>query len=169
MRQRLEYAVAWLLIKFIGALPRPLARLSGITLAWIVYVLHVRLRRVGMRNLALAFPEKSRRARARILRGVFTSFGRQLAEVCLFPEYTRSNVSKVVVYDGFENFERAVTRGKGVLFLTGHLGAWELSAFAHSLQGHPLRVVMRPLDNEYLDRLARQYRGPWRAVPRSGS
>ncbi|MBZ5571312.1 MAG: lysophospholipid acyltransferase family protein [Acidobacteriia bacterium] len=159
MRQRLEYAVAWLLIKFIGALPRPLARLSGITLAWIVYVLHVRLRRVGMRNLALAFPEKSRRARARILRGVFTSFGRQLAEVCLFPEYTRSNVSKVVVYDGFENFERAVTRGKGVLFLTGHLGAWELSAFAHSLQGHPLRVVMRPLDNEYLDRLARQYRG----------
>jgi len=159
MRQRLEYAIAWLLIKCIGALPRPLARFSAITLAWIVYLLHVRLRRVGMRNLALAFPEKSRRERARILRGVFTSFGRQLAEVCLFPKYTRANVSKVVVYDGFENFERAVTRGKGVLFLTGHLGAWELSAFAHSLQGHPLRVVMRPLDNEYLDRLARQYRG----------
>ena len=159
MRQRLEYAIAWLLIKCIGALPRPLARFSAITLACIVYLLHVRLRRVGMRNLALAFPEKSRRERARILRGVFTSFGRQLAEVCLFPKYTRANVSKVVVYDGFENFERAVTRGKGVLFLTGHLGAWELSAFAHSLQGHPLRVVMRPLDNEYLDRLARQYRG----------
>src|SRR5579863_4206447 len=87
MGQRLEYALAWLLIKFIGALPRPLARAVGITVAWIVYVLHVRLRRVGMRNLALAFPEKSRRERARILRGVFTSFGRQAAEVCLFPSY----------------------------------------------------------------------------------
>jgi len=158
MRQRLEFALAWLLIKFIGALPRPLARAAGTILAWKVYVLHFRLRRVGMRNLELAFPEKSRRERARILRGVFTSFGRQVAEVCLFPKYTRENVSKVVVYDGFENFERALARSKGVLFLTAHLGGWELSAFAHSLQGYPLHVVMRPLDNPYLDRLTRQYR-----------
>jgi len=139
-------------------LPRPLARAAGALLAWTVYVLHSRLRRVGMRNLELAFPEKSRRQRKRILRGVFTSFGRQAAEVCLFPKYTRENVSKVVVYDGFENFERALARDKGVLFLTAHLGGWELSAFAHSLQGYPLHVVMRPLDNIYLDRLTRQYR-----------
>jgi KDO2-lipid IV(A) lauroyltransferase len=45
-----------------------------------------------------------------------------------------------------------------VLFLTAHLGAWELSAFAHSLHGHPLKIVMRPLDNVYLDRLSRHYR-----------
>jgi KDO2-lipid IV(A) lauroyltransferase len=158
MRQRLEYALAWLIIKFIGALPRPLARAAGITLAWTVYLLHIRLRRVGMHNLALAFPDKTRHQRAKILRGVFTSFGRQLAEVCLFPKYTRENVSKVVVYDGFENFERALARGKGVLFLTAHLGAWELSAFTHSLHGHPLHVVMRSLDNIPLDRLTRQYR-----------
>ena len=158
MRQRLEHALAWVLIKFIGALPRPLARAAGITLAWIVYLLHGRLRRVGMRNLQMAFPEKSRRERTRILRGVFTSFGRQAAEISLFPKYTRENVSKVVVYDGFENFERALARRKGVLFLTAHIGGWELSAFAHSLQGHPLHVVMRPLDNVHLDRLTRQYR-----------
>jgi Kdo2-lipid IVA lauroyltransferase/acyltransferase len=158
MRQRLEYALAWLLIKSIGALPRPLARAVGILLAWKVYLLHVRLRRVGKKNLAMALPEKSRRERGRILRGVFTGFGRQVAEVCLFPKYTRENANKVVVYDGFENFERALARGKGVLFLTAHLGGWELSAFYHSLQGHPLHVVMRPLDNVYLDRLTRQYR-----------
>jgi len=158
MRQRLEFALAWLIITPIGALPRPLARAAAIALSWTVYLLHVRLRRVGMRNLVLAFPEKSPGERARILRGVFTSLGRQLAEVCLFPKYTRENVGKVVVYDGFENFERALACGNGVLFLTAHLGAWELSAFTHSLHGHPLDVVMRPLDNPYLDRLTRQYR-----------
>ena len=158
MRYRLEYALAWVLIKFVGALPRPLARAAGISIAWLVYLLHRKLRRVGMRNLELAFPEKSRRERKKILRGVFTSLGRQVAEVCLFPKYTRENVSKTVVYEGFENFERALARGKGVLFLTGHLGAWELSAFAHSLYGYPLGIVMRPLDNPYLDRLTRQYR-----------
>jgi KDO2-lipid IV(A) lauroyltransferase len=158
MRQRLEYALSWLMIKTIGMLPRFLARAAAITLAWTIYLLHVRLRQVGMRNLRLALPEKSRREHVRILRGVFTSLGRQLAELCLFPKYTRENVSKVVVYDGFENFERALARGKGVLFLTAHLGAWELSAFAHSLHGHPLKIVMRPLDNVYLDRLSRRYR-----------
>ena len=158
MRQRLEYALAWLIIKILGGLPRPLARAAAIALSWTIYLVHVRLRSVGMRNLALAFPEKTRRERARILRGVFTSLGRQLAEVCLFPKYTLENVGKVVVYDGFENFERALARGKGVLFLTAHLGAWELSAFTHSLYGHPLHIVMRPLDNAYLDRLMRRYR-----------
>jgi KDO2-lipid IV(A) lauroyltransferase len=158
LRYRLEYVLAWGLLKIVGALPRPLARAAGISIAWTVYLLHGKLRRVGMRNLELAFPDKSRGERKRILRGVFTSLGRQIAEVCLFPKYTRENVSKTVVYEGFENFERALARGKGVLFLTGHLGAWELSAFAHSLYGYPLNIVMRPLDNPYLDRLAREYR-----------
>jgi KDO2-lipid IV(A) lauroyltransferase len=158
MRQRLEYALAWIIIKAIGALPRPLARAAGISLGWIIYLLHGRLRRVGMRNLQLAFPEMSKSKRVKTLRGEFTSLGRQLAEVCLFPKYTPENVSKVVVYEGFENFEQALARGKGVLFLTGHLGGWELSAFAHSLYGHPLGVVMRSLDNVYLDRLTKSYR-----------
>jgi len=158
MRFRLEYALAWCAVKTVGLLPRPLARAAGIALGQVVYLLHGKLRRVGMRNLEMVFPEKSARERRRILRGEFTSLGRQLAEVCLFPRYTRQNVSDVVVYDGFENFEQASERGKGVLFLTGHLGGWELSAFAHSLYGHPLRFVMRPLDNPYLDRMVRHYR-----------
>jgi KDO2-lipid IV(A) lauroyltransferase len=158
VRQRLEYWIVWLWVKSVGLLPRPLARAKGITLGLIVYLVHGRLRRVGMRNLALAFPEMSSRNRRRILRGEYISLGRQLAEFCLFPSYTRENVSRVVVYDGFENFERACARGKGVLFLTGHLGAWELSAFAHSLQGHPLSIVMRSLDNPLVDRLVQSYR-----------
>jgi KDO2-lipid IV(A) lauroyltransferase len=158
MRQRLEYALVWFIVRTIGVLPRPLARGAAIALAWSVYFFHIRLRHVGKRNLELAFPQKNRRERAAILRGVFTSLGRQLAELCLFPKYTIENVSEVVVYDGFENFQQAVDRGKGVLFLTAHLGAWELSAFAHSLYGHPLHIVMRSLDNPYIDRLARQYR-----------
>jgi len=158
MRFRLEYALAWCVVKTVGLLPRPLARAAGIALGRVVYLLHGKLRRVGRRNLEMVFPEKSSVERRRILKGEFTSLGRQLAEVCLFPRYTRQNVSDVVIYDGYENFEQASERGKGVLFLTGHLGGWELSAFAHALYGHPLRFIMRPLDNPYLDRMVRHYR-----------
>jgi len=158
MRARLEYALAWCVVNTIGALPRPLARAVGIAFGQTIYLLHGKLRRVGMRNLALAFPEKSVGERRKIVRQVFTSLGRQFAEVCLFPKYTRENVNRTVTYDGYENFDRASQRGKGVLFLTGHVGGWELSAFAHSLYGHPLHFVMRPLDNPYLDALVRRYR-----------
>jgi Kdo2-lipid IVA lauroyltransferase/acyltransferase len=158
MRQRLEYAAAWPFIKIMGILPRPLARAIGIGLAWVIYFLHVRLRQVGMRNLAMAFPEKSEAERARILRGEFTSLGRQVAEVCHFPDYTLENVDEVVVFDGFENYERARARGKGVLLFAGHFGGWELSSFVLSMRGHWMYVLMRGMDNKYLGELILRYR-----------
>jgi Kdo2-lipid IVA lauroyltransferase/acyltransferase len=158
MRRKLEFAAAWPFIKILGLMPRPLSRAFAIGIGQVVYLLHFRLRQVGMRNLAMVFPEKSVGERRRILRGVFTSLGRQLAELCQFPKYTAENIDEVVAYDGLENYERAYARGKGVLFLTAHFGGWELSAFAHSLHGHWLHVVMRPMDNEYLDHLLQHYR-----------
>jgi Kdo2-lipid IVA lauroyltransferase/acyltransferase len=158
MRRKLEYAAAWPFIKILGLMPRPLSRAFAIGLGQLFYLLHFRLRQVGIRNLGMVFPEKSLAERRRILRGVFTSLGRQLAELCRFPTYTPENIDEVVVYDGLENYERAYAQGKGVLFLTAHFGGWELSAFAHSLHGHWLHIVMRPMDNEYLDRLLQHYR-----------
>jgi len=158
MRRQLEFAAAWPFIKIFGWLPRPFSRACAIGFGQLFYLFHFKLRRVGVRNLELAFPEKSQAERARILRGVFTSLGRQLAELCQFPKYTPQNVDQVVVYDGLENYERAYARGKGVLFLTAHFGGWELSAFAHSLHGHWVNIVMRPMDNEYLDRMLQDYR-----------
>ena len=158
MRRKLEYAAAWPFIKILGILPRPLARAFAITLSQFVYVFHARLRKVGMRNLEMAFPEKSEKQRRGILRAEFTSLGRQLAELCQFPRYTPENVDEVVVYEQLENYERAYARGKGVLFLTAHFGGWELSAFAHSLRGHRVNIVMRPMDNPYLDGMLQSYR-----------
>jgi Kdo2-lipid IVA lauroyltransferase/acyltransferase len=158
MRRKLEYAAAWPFIKILGTLPRPLARAFAIAISQLVYLFHFRLRQVGVRNLEMAFPEKSVAERKRILRGEFTSLGRQLAELCQFPRYTPENIDQVVVYDGLENYERAYARGKGVLFLTAHFGGWELSAFAHSLHGHWVNIVMRPMDNQYLDRMLQSYR-----------
>ncbi len=148
----------WLLVRLLRALPRRLARGCAMLLAWAFYELHPRLRRVGMRNLEIAFPRKTGAERRRILRGVFISLGRQLAEFCRFPTYTRENVAHVAVYEGFENYAAARVRGKGVLFLTAHLGGWEIGSFVHSLQGHALREVVRRLDNPYLDRLVEHYR-----------
>ncbi|MGZ4819575.1 MAG: lysophospholipid acyltransferase family protein [Terriglobales bacterium] len=158
MRHRIEYALVWPVVKLLGILPRPMARAVAILLAGAVYRLHGRLRRVGLRNLEIVYPEMPAAQRRKIVRSVFVSLGRQLAEFCRFPGYTRENVSQVAVYEGFENFDEARRRGKGVLFLTAHLGGWEIGSFVHSINGHTLRIVVRALDNPYLDRMVERYR-----------
>ena len=158
LRHKLEYAPVWLLVHAIGLLPRPLAKAVGILLGYKMYFLLPRLRRVGMRNLEIAFPDKSKRERKKILRGVYRSLGRQLAEFCLFPRYTHENSKKLFSYDGFENFESAHARGKGIFYLTGHIGGWEVSSFLHSLHGHPMHIIVRELDNPYVQRLVQRYR-----------
>jgi KDO2-lipid IV(A) lauroyltransferase len=158
MRHKIEYAPVWLIVSAFRILPRGLARFFGIGIGYLVYFFHGRLRRVGMRNLAMAMPSTTKRGRAQIIRGVFRTLGRQLADFCQLPDYNSKNIDSLAVYEGFENFEAADSRGKGVLFLTAHLGGWEIGSFAHAVHGHPMKVVVRPLDNPYLDKLVHRSR-----------
>ncbi len=126
MGDRLLYIPVVLLVRLIGALPRPMARAAGIVMGGAVYHLHLRLRRVGMRNLQLAFPEKTKKERRKILRGVYVSLGRLLGEACLFPTYTTANASQVAVYQGFENFEAAEKLRQGCAL--AHRPLWRLGS-----------------------------------------
>ena len=111
-----------------------------------------------MRNLELAFPEKTDAERASILRGVYSRWAVCSPRFPKFPDYTLENVDRIAVYDGLENYLAARDRGKGVLFMTAHLGGWEIGSFVHSLHGHWLNIVVRDLDNPLLDRWVRQLR-----------
>jgi Kdo2-lipid IVA lauroyltransferase/acyltransferase len=87
------------------------------------------------------------------------NLGWMAVEFARMPRYTRKNIADIVVLDGHENFLAGHQRGKGVLYLTGHIGAWELSSYAHALYGFPLHYMARPLDNRPLDALVNRYRG----------
>jgi KDO2-lipid IV(A) lauroyltransferase len=65
--------------------------------------------------------------------------------------YTPENTRNWIRTEGLEHYLAAEARGKGVLIVTGHMGAWELSSFYHSLMGHPMGMVIRRLDNRPLD------------------
>ncbi len=158
MLEWLEFAPVWLLAQILRVLPRPVARAIGIAIARLVYLLHGRLRRVGLRNLEMALPETSPAERRRIVRGVFTTLGRQLADFAQLPRITPRNVSEIVEYCGLEHYLAARDRGQGVLFVTAHLGGWEIGSYGHSVYGYPIRIVVRELDNAPLNRFVDRYR-----------
>src|SRR5262249_20947147 len=113
-----EYAMALLLIRLVGMMPRSMARPAAQTLAWLGFHLAMRQRKAGMRNLQIAFPELSDSQREHILRGSFQNIGRLLVEFTHFPELNKSNIPRFVVHDGLENYLEGVRRGRGVIFMT---------------------------------------------------
>lgn len=158
MREWVEYAATWMAVKTLGRLPRTAARFVGARLVSIAFYLRRPLQRAAMLNLQLAFPNASEAERRRIARGMVRQLGWLAGEFSQFPKYTRENIERVVMLDGAENFEAGRRRGKGVIFLTGHMSAWELSSFAHALYGHPLHFLVRPQANARVDQLINEYR-----------
>ena len=158
MREKLEYWLVVAVARGLGRMPRPLARVLAALIAFKVYWIFGRLRRVGVRNLQLALPELSSKARKRILRRVYIHLGWQLVEFCRMTRYTSENSRNWLRTEGLENYLATQARGKGVLIVTGHLGAWELSSFYHSLMGHPMGMIIRRLDNRMLDEFVNHIR-----------
>lgn len=158
MREWIEYAGAWVGLKAMGILPRPAARFVGARFSELAYAIRTPLRRAAMFNLGLAFPEWNDAKKRDAVRGMIRQVGWMAGEFSQFPKYTRENIERVVVVDGFENFDAARQRGKGVVFLTGHMSAWELAPFAQALYGYPLHFLVRPIANRRVDALINGYR-----------
>jgi KDO2-lipid IV(A) lauroyltransferase len=155
---RVEYWAARALLACLCRMPHRFSRGVGAVLAALCYWCWPRLRRVGLRNLELAYPTWSRRRRRRVLFASFQNLGHMLADFAHFPRWNHRNIERWIVYDGYENFARAKNEGRGLLFLTAHFGNWELGSFAHAAYGHPVTFVARKLDNPLIDSLIDRYR-----------
>jgi KDO2-lipid IV(A) lauroyltransferase len=140
-------------------LPQHAARSLASAVARGLYSLSPKLRKTAEFNLRLAFPEWTEAQRQQVIRKMARNLGRMAAEFARMPKYSAANIQDLVILDGHENFLRGHEQGKGVLYLTGHIGGWELSSFAHALYGYPLHYMARPLDNRELDELVNRYRG----------
>ena len=151
MRHRVESSIVGALVAFVRVMPGPLVRASGTLLGLAFYTVDGAHRRIAERNLAAAFPRRSARERRAIVRRVFTHFGRLLVELLKFSTLSDEALMARVEFDGEEHARLAYAQGKGVLFITGHFGFWELHAVVHALRIEPIGVLARALDNPYLN------------------
>jgi KDO2-lipid IV(A) lauroyltransferase len=158
LRQWVEYAALWVLLKACGLLPRGAARRLGAGVAALLFAMRPGLRRVAEINLKIAFPEWDDAKRSQVIREMVRELGWMAGEFSQFPKYSPEKIKDIVQLDGLENFLAAERRGKGVLFLTGHIGAWELAPFAQARYGHPLHFLARAVENPRVDGLVNSYR-----------
>lgn len=150
---RCEYILFFGLFSLFRAVPFRLAFRLGEFIGWLLYVCDRPHRRVGLINLAIAFPEKSESERRAILRESLRNLGRLVAEFCHSHTLTKETISERVSFADFAQWQELVTKaaGTGALILAGHFGNWELSAYSHACYGFPLHIIHRRLRNPLID------------------
>jgi Kdo2-lipid IVA lauroyltransferase/acyltransferase len=153
MRATVEYFAALWVLTVLRVLPRQIAVSTARLISGIFYRFSSRLRNVGERNLAIAMPETDSLERARILRGCFDNLGRLAAEFSHLPKSSPKSLSRLVRFEGLEHFLKAREQGRGVILITSHLGAWELSAVALAASGYSMTVLVRRLDNARVEQM----------------
>ncbi|MEW6416625.1 MAG: lysophospholipid acyltransferase family protein [Nitrospirota bacterium] len=93
-----------------------------------------------------------------IARETFKNLGRSLVEIIkIYYGYGEKIISSVDI-EGIENFDQAKSKGKGILFLTGHCGNWELMAIATSVKLGDAAIVARPINNPYVNKFIENVR-----------
>jgi KDO2-lipid IV(A) lauroyltransferase len=86
--------------------------------------------------------------------------GRHLGEFSQMPKLkTPEDARRRLGFVNREIAEEAIGAGRGVLFVTAHVGAWELSPFCLSLSGTPpVNFLARRIDNPRVEAVAERYR-----------
>ena len=153
----IEYTAARAALTILGLLPRNAAlSLSRGILRGLPLFLGG-LKRTGLRNLEIAFPEKTIAEREQILRGTFDNLGRVLGELSQFHKYTKERLAEIVDFEldaeSLELYARNKAEGRGVLITTGHLGNWEMLVLGFAALYEPISYLARPLDNPRIDKM----------------
>jgi KDO2-lipid IV(A) lauroyltransferase len=158
MKARLEYLAVRALLALVRPMPFSLVDRCGTLVGNLAHVIDRAHRRVAERNVTAAFPARTPAERRHIVRGAFQHFGRLLFQLLKFSTLPPAEMLSRVEFEGEEHVRFAYAQGKGVLFVTGHFGFWELQAMVHALRLQPMTVLARTLDNRPLNELLERMR-----------
>jgi Kdo2-lipid IVA lauroyltransferase/acyltransferase len=142
-RDRMLFRLMLGLVHALSLLPDFILYPIGIAGGWLGYELDRRHVRIGMRNLLVAFPDKTERERARILRASYVNLGRTAAEYVRLGGFFHQRLRRRVTYRNLELWNQISARhpGKGALVLTAHFGNFELLPSAHAMHGYQISLV----------------------------
>lgn len=115
------------------------------------YIFADKDRRAVKENLKAIFPEKPDREIRRIRIRVFRNFAKYLVDFFRFEKLDKEYIKNNIRIENIHYFKEALSKGKGVIILSAHLGNWELGGVAVALSGYPFWVVALPHKDKRVD------------------
>lgn len=138
---------------FLRLWPRSWLRAAG-ALVGILWIDILRFRRrIVLDNLRLAFPEWTEEKRIAVGRASVRNMGSSFAELYLIPSMDDKWIEQNVVLEGLENFRQAQALGKGLYFLTLHLGNGDLAANVVARKLLHIHIITKKFKNKLFNDL----------------
>jgi Kdo2-lipid IVA lauroyltransferase/acyltransferase len=156
----LEYIAFWFLVRLVQIMPGRLADLIAVLLGKLSYAVLTSRRRIARDNLRRAFGDSKTEAEYdTIIRKVFINISRTTIEFARQPILNKQKILGMFTeVTGREHLDEALEKGKGVIFVTGHFGSWELLGAWLSTVGYPTDFLVGRQHNRYVDNLLDGFR-----------
>lgn len=169
-RRSVRYTLVYWMIRFMiwisGVVPRRTwLKICG-GLGAVAWHFAAETRRLTVRHLALAFPQKTPSEITRLARNTFRMLGKNAGDILRSSRVKDlAGLEKFLVTHGLEHYEKAHAKGKGVIFLTCHLGAFDLQITNMAMRGLDPNIIGTPLKDKRLNDLLWNYRNLHGAIP----
>jgi KDO2-lipid IV(A) lauroyltransferase len=168
-RKKVKYDALYGLVKtliWLSALvPRRIWLWFCGALGLLAHALSGKTKKLMRKHLSIAFPDYPDRAIRSMARQTFRMMGKNAGEILRASRIsTLEDLNRILVTHNFENFEVANRKGKGVIFLTCHLGAFDLQVTNMALRGLRPNIIGTPLKDPRLNDLLWNYRNKHGAV-----
>jgi KDO2-lipid IV(A) lauroyltransferase len=153
MKHRIQYYLLKPLLLLVGVLPRStslfLARFAGT----VFFTFSRKRRSIAIQNLDSAFGEKySRQERNKIARRSFQNLAMALIDLLIVKKFLPIAKEKIEIR-GLENYEKALSHGKGVVLALSHMGSWEYMAFLFTLTNTTCSAIVKEIRNPYFNQV----------------
>lgn len=164
-----RYTFVYWFVRFLIWLSTVLPRKTWLAfcgmLGKLAYYFATETRKLTIRHLSWAFPEKSAHEIKKLTKSTFKMLGKNGGEILRTSRIkTLEQLNEFLVTEGYENFEIANAKGKGVIFLTCHLGAFDLQVTNMAMRGLNPNIIGTPLKDPRLNELLWNYRNAHGAI-----
>ena len=141
---RMKDSALRLLLRVFAALPFRAAQALGAAIGGLLWLIPNRIKRVSAENIERCYADRERDWKRRLLRRNLVETGRTLAETAwILRRSAAESLPLVKETTGESAVDEAVQSGRGILFATPHICAWDLLA-AYLSQRMPITVLFRP-------------------------
>ena len=158
MKKYLFWLTLRILVVIIQRVPLYVALKIGHGIGLFAYAIAPRRQKIAIDNLSKAYPEKSKKECKKIMYIMDRNLGYNITEFLRLPIMTQAYFNKYIEFEGLENLDNALSKGKGAFILTAHFGNWDLVAAATVVKGYTINLVTKYLKNEMLNDLWLGYR-----------
>lgn len=157
MSSNWQYHMIKTIGRLVAALPYSVVQAIGHGLGQLYYHLAGRQRRRSLEQMAmcLGFSEQSCKP---IVKQMCSKLAQSFLEIMYIPSLNQANIDQYVTFENLHYLETAVAEGRGVVFLTAHLGNWEWLGASLALKGIPVGSIVKRQPNEQYTRLLNEYR-----------